>query len=162
MEPPWLRVISLSWFSTSAYIWDEHSRFCLTRWTVKLFTIIKLTTSELVFNAYRSLCDFTIILDYYYHLIYERNNNLWCEIILWRKYSPNLAGFQKELLISETLCNSIKKTLKICWISFSWFVQPINLKIIYHFKNVSFIFFFDNHHIQVLINQDKKEHWIIN
>lgn len=113
MEPPWLRVISLSWFSTSAYIWDEHSRFCLTRWTVKLFTIIKLTTSELVFNAYRSLCDFTIILDYYYHLIYERNNNLWCEIILWRKYSPNLAGFQKELLISETLCNSIKKTLKI-------------------------------------------------
>lgn len=113
MEPPWLRIISLSWFSTSAYIWDEHSRFCLTRWTVKLFTIIKLTTSELVFNAYRSLCDFTIILDYYYHLIYERNNNLWCEIILWRKYSPNLAGFQKELLISETLCNSIKKTLKI-------------------------------------------------
>lgn len=134
MEPPCLHVISLSWFSTSAYIWDEHSRFCLTRWTVKLFTIIKLTTSELVFNAYRSLCDFTIILDYYYHLIHERNI-IYGDIILWQKWKyPKSGWIPKELCYVSILLKIVWKYCHLLNFPLLIHLNSINLKIIYYSK----------------------------
>lgn len=78
------------------------------------------TTSELVFNVYRSLCDFTIILDYYHHLIYERNNNLWWNNLVMKvKISQIWLDSERisylKCYVNDPNCDSILKILKKLW-----------------------------------------------
>lgn len=95
-------------------------------------------TSKLVFNVYRLLCDFTIILDYYYRLIYERNNNSWWNNLAMKmKKSDWIPKIQKNLFYLKRYASIQIAILlkKILWpLEFSSLdsFNQLNLKIIYH------------------------------